>query len=56
MDFTFDTRFQHPFTMILAGNSGSGKTFFTSKLIEDRVFPSFKKSILVLLRVAKQLF
>ena len=43
MDFTFDTRFQHPFTMILAGNSGSGKTFFTSKLIEDRVFPSFKK-------------
>ena len=42
--------------MILAGNSGSGKTFFISKLIEDRVFPLIQKGILVLLRVAKQLF
>ena len=42
MEVEFDTRFQHPFSMIIAGSSGSGKTYFT-KLLMDRVSVTFEK-------------
>ncbi len=42
MEYTFSTKFQHPFTMLVAGNSGSGKTFFTKELLHDRVEPEIK--------------
>ena len=32
-----DTRFKHPFTMIISGPTGSGKTVFTFKLLQDAV-------------------
>ena len=40
---TFDTRFQHPFTMLISGTSGSGKSVFTKKLVGDRVSPKLEK-------------
>ena len=42
MEYNFDTRFLHPFTMLLAGSSGSGKTYFTKQPIVDRVKPSLE--------------
>lgn len=35
MELDFDTRFKHPFSMIVAGSSGSGKTVFTKKLLKS---------------------
>lgn len=32
MEVEFDTRFKHPFSMIVAGASGSGKTHFTKNI------------------------
>jgi len=43
MEYKFDTHFLHPFTMLLAGSSGTGKTYFTRQLIVDRVKPTLKK-------------
>lgn len=38
----FDTRFQHPFSMIVAGASGTGKTHFVRTLLQDgQVNPPF---------------
>ena len=42
VECNFETRFLHPFTMLLAGSSGSGKTYFTKQLIVDRVKPSLE--------------
>lgn len=39
MDYEFDTRFQHPFTMMVSGCSGSGKTYFTKKMIDNCISP-----------------
>lgn len=33
MELDFETRFKHPFSMIVAGSSGSGKTVFTKQLL-----------------------
>jgi len=33
---SFDISLKHPSTWIIAGGSGSGKTHFTSKLIENK--------------------
>ena len=43
MEYEFNTHFLHPFAMIVTGNSGSGKTFFTKKLIQDKVDPELKR-------------
>ena len=32
MNFEFDTRFKHSFSMLIAGASGSGKTYFTKDM------------------------
>ena len=40
--YSFDTRYQHPFSMIVAGASGTGKTHFVKNLLEPgRVTPPF---------------
>jgi len=43
MEHEFNTAFLHPFTMIVSGNSGCGKTFFTKAMIENRVDPELKR-------------
>ena len=43
MEFQFDTKFQHPYTMLIAGSSGSGKTYFTKNMLNQRVEPDFVK-------------
>ena len=35
MEVEFDTRFKHPFSMIVAGSSGSGKTVFTKQVLHS---------------------
>ena len=35
MEVEFDTRFKHPFSMIVAGSSGSGKTVFTKQVLRS---------------------
>ena len=45
MNYIFDTRLSHPFTMLVAGSRGSGKTCFTEKLIRDRVNTPLEKII-----------
>ena len=35
MEVQFDTRFKHPFSMIVAGSSGSGKTVFTKQVLRS---------------------
>ena len=42
-EFNFDTKFQHPFTMLISGTSGSGKSVFTKKLVAERVSPKLEK-------------
>lgn len=37
----FDTRFQHPFSMLVAGASGTGKTRYVKELL-SRVHPPFR--------------
>ncbi len=42
MEYTFNTKFIHPFTMIVSGSSGSGKTYFTKRMIQNNVDPTLK--------------
>ena len=39
MEYDFSLKFNHPFTMIVAGPSGSGKSVFTKELIQRNVEP-----------------
>ena len=44
-EFDFDTKFQHPFSMLISGTSGSGKSVFTKKLVGECVSPKLEKVI-----------
>ena len=55
----FDVRIKHPSTMILAGQTGSGKSFFTKKLLSSKknIFaPSAPKHIILFYREWQKLY
>ena len=42
MEFEFNFAFKHPFSMVVAGPSSSGKSVFTKRLVKDRIHPDAK--------------
>ena len=54
MEVEFDTRFKHPWSMILSGPSSSGKTVFTKQVL-NKSDKQFEKDILVLFRMARRI-
>ena len=54
MEVEFDTRFKHPWSMIVSGPSSSGKTVFTKQVL-NKSDKQFEKNILVLFRMARQI-
>ena len=54
MDVEFDTRFKHPWSMIVSGPSSSGKTVFTKQVL-NQSDKQFEKIILVLFRMARRI-
>ena len=55
MEVKFDTRFKHPWSMIVSGPTSSGKTVFTKQVLNksDKQFEN--KYILVLFRMARRI-
>ena len=43
MEFNFNTKFLHPFTMLVVGPSGCGKTYFTKEMIKYRTEPEMSR-------------
>ena len=39
----FDTAYKHPFSMVVSGTSGTGKTWFTMKVLQNATKPSIDK-------------
>ena len=37
MEVEFDTRFKHPWSMIVSGPSSSGKTVFTKQVLKNQI-------------------
>ena len=54
MEVEFDTRFKHPWSMIVSGPSSSGKTVFTKQVL-NKSDKQFEKNILVLFRMARRI-
>ena len=54
MEVEFDTRFKHPFSMIVAGSSGSGKTVFTKQVLHSADV-EFERIFLVLFGMARRI-
>ena len=55
----FDVRIKHPSTMILAGQTGSGKSFFTKKLLTSKKYifaPSSPKHTILFYREWQKLY
>jgi|GWRWMinimDraft_12_1066020.scaffolds.fasta_scaffold09482_1 hypothetical protein len=55
----FDVRIKHPSTMILAGQTGSGKSFFTKKLLSSKKYifaPSSPKHTILFYREWQKLY